>query len=239
MSVERFPSDRRLAQRTAIILLEPALHTPHVEHVLIRAGQTHHLFIALELRQAHTTLSTARLRIATLELGLGKTLNQVGSRARPAWLVHLSIVIAEARDSDDCAHRDHATFAEGHIADENHESQRTGGPWVDAGRMQFRDDSALLPISVVQNVAPNIPRRVDGQNDNCEQDEPQVLSASLLHLHELIHADYQVKNVDQHRTQQPQLEVAALRLIIVNDKVDRLVGDDADASGNLEKLVAL
>jgi hypothetical protein len=71
----------------------------------------------------------------------------------------------------------------------------------------------------IENISPDVPASVDSQNKNHEQDQPQVFSPSLLHLHELIHAHYQVTYVDAHTAIQPDTEVSAVILSFVENNI--------------------
>lgn len=129
------------------------------------------LLIAFELREANTALLTSGFRVGTRPavLCLRKALDQVGRRSRPLRLVVLTVVVAETGDADDGAHGDHAALAEGHVANEDHEAEGGRDSWVNASGVDIGQCGALFPVVVVEDVAPDVPGCVDGQDDHSDQ----------------------------------------------------------------------
>ena len=128
-------------------------------------------------------------------------------------------MVAEARQTNSDARAQAATFEESDVANDDHEPQCACESWTDANRFFLRYHLTVLPIPVKNDVSPNIPRRVEDQDQQRDQKEPAVFPADLFDLHDLVHVVDQVECVDQHTSQEPCFEVAAVALISVDYQI--------------------
>jgi len=128
-------------------------------------------------------------------------------------------VVAEARQTDCDARAKAATLEESDVDNDDHEPQGACESWTDAYRFFLGYHLTVLPVPVKNDVSPNVPRRVEDQDQQRDQEEPAVFPADLFDLHYLVHVVDQVECVDQHTAQEPCFKVAAVSLISVDDQV--------------------
>jgi hypothetical protein len=135
------------------------------------AWKLYHIFVLLKLNQTHAALLCARLFVPRV-LCCCKTLQKVRSRTSPLRLLRLTVVVAQTRHTDYEACRDDAALEECDVSDEDHESYSRGDSWVLSDWEVGADLCANFPVSVVEDVTPNVPSCVDRKNNDHKEQQP-------------------------------------------------------------------